>query len=99
MAYLINDCSLFDTPEQRYYKIRKNLEQAIPLEIGLTAFTFNRDDIVYTAKPYKFYLFPAHFGLIYKTFVCQSSAFHFLAEHKFDFNKVILKQYKLNCVF
>lgn len=83
--------SLFDTPSQRYCKSRENIRQAIPVQIGITPFHFKRDDNIYTAKPYIFYVIPNNFSFIDRPFVCTSSSLSFLCDYKFDFNKVFIR--------
>lgn len=86
--YVFEFCSLFDTAEARYRKLRKTFEQVIPLQIGITPYLFNADSNTYTAEIFTFYVFPKPFFNIDNTFLCQSSSLQFLCTYRFDFNKV-----------
>ncbi len=79
---------MFDDGRERYAKMRENATRGIISQVGLCFFTFNRQTCAYTAHPYNFYVFPAGFGSMDDTFLCQTSGIKFLARHKFDFNKV-----------
>ncbi|XP_045474720.1 pre-piRNA 3'-exonuclease trimmer-like [Harmonia axyridis] len=83
--------SLFDTPKQRYHKLKKNVENSIPLQIGLTAFKFDADANHYVGKAYTFYVKPALFSHVNRYFHFETSSIEFLAFHNFDFNKCFLK--------
>lgn len=80
--------SLFDSPKQRYAKLRKNVENTIPVQIGLTAFIFDADNNSYAGSAYTFYVKPALFFDVNRYFHFESSSVAFLASHDFDFNKV-----------
>lgn len=58
------------------------------MQIGITAFSFDRDENSYGGDSYNFYVYPRSFSLVNKKFVCQASSLQFLAVHGFDFNKV-----------
>lgn len=79
--------SLFDTPYERYQKLRKNIQFVVPIQIGLTAFTFNPDTNTYLAVIYNFYVTPASFPSVEKQFLFQSETLNFLKYYGFDFNK------------
>lgn len=79
--------SLFDSPQDRYRKLRQTVEQIIPLQIGLTTFSFDADKYKYVAKVYNFYIFPRPFANIDHTFTGQASSLQFLYNHKYDFSK------------
>ncbi|KAF5298217.1 hypothetical protein FQA39_LY02641 [Lamprigera yunnana] len=81
--------SLFDSAQNRYTKQRQHIQQVIPFQIGLTAFTFDPDRNVYKGHVYNFYVFPRSFTYIDRKFLCQASSFTFLAVHDFDFNKLV----------
>ncbi|XP_018332138.1 pre-piRNA 3'-exonuclease trimmer-like [Agrilus planipennis] len=81
--------SLFDTTPERYEKLRKNCEQLIPVQLGITCFTFDSVNCSYTADIFTIFLFPRTFSLYDKRFVCQSSSLQFLCDNSFDFNKLI----------
>ncbi|GJQ71255.1 hypothetical protein Trydic_g10995 [Trypoxylus dichotomus] len=83
--------SLFDTPNERYQKLRTLCEQIVPMQIGISAFSFNAGDNSYTADMYTFYVFPKKFYNINSTFVFQASSLQFLCSYNFDFNKFVYK--------
>ncbi|XP_044754836.1 pre-piRNA 3'-exonuclease trimmer-like [Coccinella septempunctata] len=79
--------SLFDNPKERYIKLRKNVENTIPVQIGLTAFKFDADRNSFEGSAYTFYVKPGLFSHINRYFLFETSAIEFLALHNFDFNK------------
>ncbi|XP_014282697.1 pre-piRNA 3'-exonuclease trimmer [Halyomorpha halys] len=79
--------SFFDSGEDRFNKIRNNLDHALILQVGITPFKYNRDLKHYRANPFKFYVFPRVFGPFDVSFLCKSATVQFLCNHKFDFNK------------
>lgn len=56
-------------------------------QFGMSMFTLV--DGVYEARTFNFNLFPGTFGNLDKRFMCQSSSLAYLAQHNFDFNKMI----------
>lgn len=83
--------SLFDTPAERYAKMRANVNTVIPLQVGLTAFSLNSQKNSYSGKVYTFYVQPACFQYIHRTFYLQTSTINFLRLYNFDFNKVCFR--------
>ncbi|CAH1260358.1 unnamed protein product [Diabrotica balteata] len=81
--------SLFDTPKERYQKIRKNVQLVVPIQVGLTAFSFNPDTNSYLGTIYNFYIIPASFPFIRKNCLFQSDTLSFLKFFEFDFNKFV----------
>ncbi|CAH1155819.1 unnamed protein product [Phaedon cochleariae] len=79
--------SLFDSPVERYSKLRRNIEHVIPIQVGLTAFSFDGDRNSYLGTIFNFYVVPASFPSIQKTFMFQSDTISFLRFYDFDFNK------------
>ncbi|CAH2008181.1 unnamed protein product [Acanthoscelides obtectus] len=80
--------SLFDEASERYMKIKKNLEHVIPVQVGLTTFSFNADSGSYLGTVYNFFIIPASFPTLQNVFCFQSGTLEFLRLHGFDFNKV-----------
>ncbi|KAK3768217.1 hypothetical protein RRG08_031749 [Elysia crispata] len=80
----------FDTPPERYSKMKNGSTDFLLLQFGLCAFKVDEEKHLYEAKPYNFYLFPSqsHRNAPDKRFMCQSSSIDFLVSHGFDFNKV-----------
>lgn len=68
--------------------MKKNVENTIPLQIGLTALKFDPDKNNYVGSAYTFYVKPALFSHVNKYFHFETSAIEFLSLHHFDFNKV-----------
>ncbi|XP_030752804.1 pre-piRNA 3'-exonuclease trimmer-like [Sitophilus oryzae] len=79
--------SIFDSPSERYYKLKANIENVVPLQVGLTAFIFDSKKNSYCGKIYTFYVQPACFQHIHRNFYFQSSTINFLKSYNFDFNK------------
>lgn len=88
MCVLLYVYSLFDRGPERYEILRKNVENFIIIQFGLTTFHFNRDANKYDARMYNFFLYPRHVSSIDHKFSCQASSLQFLSKCTFDFNKV-----------
>ncbi|XP_035229207.1 poly(A)-specific ribonuclease PNLDC1-like isoform X2 [Stegodyphus dumicola] len=56
-------------------------------QIGLSIFTKEKDQNIYSIETYVFYVRPTFCGSCDKRFVCQASSINFLCAHGFDFNK------------
>ncbi|XP_053327532.1 poly(A)-specific ribonuclease PARN [Spea bombifrons] len=80
----------FDTPEERYQKLKKHSMDFLLFQFGLCTFNYDNTDGKYLIKSFNFYIFPKPFNRNSpdKKFVCQSSSIDFLANQGFDFNKV-----------
>uniref|UniRef100_A0A9L0IAX2 Poly(A)-specific ribonuclease PARN n=1 Tax=Equus asinus TaxID=9793 RepID=A0A9L0IAX2_EQUAS len=80
----------FDTPEERYQKLKKHSMDFLLFQFGLCAFKYDYTDSKYITKSFNFYVFPKPFSRSSPDvkFVCQSSSIDFLASQGFDFNKV-----------
>lgn len=75
--------------QQRYDKLRGNIESYIAVQIGLTAFKKLKNENKYIAVPFSFYLQPKTLpNGNDREFRWQVTAIQFLKAHKFDFNKV-----------
>ncbi|KAB0798734.1 hypothetical protein PPYR_06614 [Photinus pyralis] len=81
--------SLFDSAQDRYSKLRTTVQQIIPFQFGLTAYTFDPDSNTYKGHPYTFYTFPRTSVIANIAFVSQAASFQFLSLHNFDFNKLV----------
>uniref|UniRef100_A0AAR5NZ66 Uncharacterized protein n=1 Tax=Dendroctonus ponderosae TaxID=77166 RepID=A0AAR5NZ66_DENPD len=79
--------SIFDSPDVRYAKLRLGLEGVVPLQVGLTAFTFDSALNSYSAHSFSFHVQPAAFQGVNRCFLLQTSSLAFLKLHNFDFNK------------
>uniref|UniRef100_A0A8C6A1B4 Poly(A)-specific ribonuclease PARN n=1 Tax=Marmota marmota marmota TaxID=9994 RepID=A0A8C6A1B4_MARMA len=80
----------FDTPEERYQKLKKHSMDFLLFQFGLCTFKYDYTDSKYVMKSFNFYVFPKPFSRSSPDvkFVCQSSSIDFLASQGFDFNKV-----------
>nr|XP_021506495.1 poly(A)-specific ribonuclease PARN isoform X2 [Meriones unguiculatus] len=80
----------FDTPEERYRKLKKHSMDFLLFQFGLCAFKYDHTDSKHVTKSFNFYVFPKPFSRSSPDvkFVCQSSSIDFLASQGFDFNKV-----------
>ncbi|XP_054992202.1 poly(A)-specific ribonuclease PARN [Sorex araneus] len=80
----------FDTPEERYQKLKKHSMDFLLFQFGLCTFKYDHADSKYVTKSFNFYVFPKPFNRSSPDvkFVCQSSSIDFLASQGFDFNKV-----------
>ncbi|ORX91701.1 CAF1-domain-containing protein [Basidiobolus meristosporus CBS 931.73] len=80
-----------DDLQTRYEKYRKNAQEFLVVQFGLTCFKWSgEDDKGFLAKPFNFYVFPTTTSgraQLDRVFVSQSSGLDFLAKHGFDFNK------------
>ncbi|KAL5016515.1 hypothetical protein ScPMuIL_006104 [Solemya velum] len=81
--------SLFDTSEERYAKLRKNVSQFTLSQIGLAIFTKVPDENVYQVETFNMPLLAMAFGSLDVCFSLQTSSLNFLCTHNFDFNKFI----------
>ncbi|KAJ6655936.1 hypothetical protein lerEdw1_004521 [Lerista edwardsae] len=80
----------FDTPEERYQKLKKHSMDFLLFQFGLCTFKYDLTEAKYIMKSFNFYIFPKPFNRTSPDvkFVCQSSSIDFLANQGFDFNKV-----------
>ncbi|XP_075220947.1 pre-piRNA 3'-exonuclease trimmer-like isoform X3 [Lycorma delicatula] len=81
--------SLFHRGPDRYEVIKKNVDNFLIIEFGLTTFHFNRDENKYEAHMYNFFIFPRPIASVDTKFACQASSLQFLSKCSFDFNKDI----------
>ncbi|XP_054775697.1 poly(A)-specific ribonuclease PNLDC1-like [Lytechinus pictus] len=80
--------SLFDTPAQRYEKLRRMAMQYTICQLGISAFVKVPNKNEYEAHTYNFYLFPRSISSVDSRFTCQASSIEFLCKHNFNFNKL-----------
>ena len=80
----------FDTPQERYSKLKEGSKEFIIIQFGLCTFSWDKKQELYIAKPFNFYIFPKVWNRQCPDvrFLCQSSSIDFLTEHGFDFNKL-----------
>ncbi len=85
-----NRYSYYDSPEERYAKLRASALSFGALQYGLAAFKWSPSARRYEATCWSFHVFPASAGSSAGEHACwalQLSTVHFLAEHGFDFNR------------
>ena len=80
----------FDTPQERYLKLKEGSKDFIIIQFGLCTFAWDNKLELFIAKPFNFYIFPKVWNRQCPDvrFLCQSSSIDFLTEHNFDFNKL-----------
>ena len=84
--------TLFDSPEERYFKLKHNAEAFSITQFGLACFTPEQQDIQsnkYSAEVFNFYLLPRPVGSYEPRFQVQVSSIQFLCQNSFDFNKYL----------
>ncbi|KZC12235.1 Poly(A)-specific ribonuclease PARN-like domain-containing protein 1 [Dufourea novaeangliae] len=81
--------SLFDSLDDRYKILRKNIKSYVIVQCGIVAFKHVPDKNIYKAKSYNFYLLPRSVPFKNRQFLWQVSALEFLSTHNFDFNKFV----------
>ncbi|KAF2369180.1 Ribonuclease CAF1 [Trinorchestia longiramus] len=85
-ASCANKC--FDSGNDRYMKLRKNLQNISICQLGLAICkTPWRDINEYECSVYNMFLHSPSFLDQDPTIICQASSLSFLARHRFDFNK------------
>ena len=91
--------NILETLEERYSKLKKNDNQYLILQIGLSFFKKEQNELLtscYKAHSYNFFLFPRTENKKYSPkndirFQFQVSGVEFLGKHNFDFNKSLVK--------
>ncbi|BFY99781.1 hypothetical protein BsWGS_02821 [Bradybaena similaris] len=78
--------SLFDNSGERYFKLRKSVQNFSLLQLGITTFVRNAKENRYIAETFNFHLCPMSFGSHDQRFYMQASSVQFLCKHKFNFN-------------
>lgn len=83
----------FDTPEERYEKLREKAQEFLVVQVGVCAFKFVKEKHGYEYKAFNIYTFPKQTirGAPDRVFQCQASSLHFLTRNGFDFNKLFSK--------
>lgn len=81
----------YDSPEERYHKLKDNVSNFLLMQFGLAVFKWDPKEEKHIAEAFNFYIFPfrsSSSGIPDRIFSCQSSSIDFLAAQRFDFNKV-----------
>ena len=83
---------IMDSLQERYSKTAQICKAFLPLQIGICAFHYAKEEQQYVAKPYNFYIFPRSGSRIFgldRHFSSQVSSLEFLQKNSFDWNKWI----------
>ncbi|KAK2164575.1 hypothetical protein NP493_1408g00000 [Ridgeia piscesae] len=80
----------FDTPEERYQKLRQGAMEFLLVQFGICTFHFDEEQGKYITRAFSFYVFPRPHNRQAPDirFLCQSSSIDFMVAQNFDFNKV-----------
>ncbi|XP_053211603.1 pre-piRNA 3'-exonuclease trimmer-like [Panonychus citri] len=79
--------SLFDSLEDRYKKLRTNVSNFIPIQLGISTFTKHETRNDYIAQTFSFFCCPRPYGPQVNCFSMEVGAIEFLSENCFDFNR------------
>ncbi|NXK45695.1 PNDC1 ribonuclease, partial [Chauna torquata] len=78
--------SLFDSPAERYLKVRQSVQRFTVTQLGKCYFSFHRRYVVHS---YNFFLFPSTLGVTDVEFTLSASSIQFLSRYGFDYNKFL----------
>ena len=80
---------LLDTIEERYERYVRTKNNFLVIQFGLCTLCWEEKEKRYNVAIFNFWVFPHSSDLLERFFTCQVNSIKFLAEHKFDFNKLI----------
>ncbi|KFP84769.1 Poly(A)-specific ribonuclease PARN-like domain-containing protein 1, partial [Apaloderma vittatum] len=80
--------SLFDSPAERYLKVRQSVQRFTVTQLGLAIFS-NENSNTYVVHSYNFFLFPSTLGVKDIEFTLSASSIQFLSHYGFDYNKFL----------
>ncbi|XP_035178663.1 poly(A)-specific ribonuclease PNLDC1 isoform X3 [Oxyura jamaicensis] len=83
-----NQPSLFDSPAERYLKVRQSVQRFTVTQLGLAIFSKENSN-KYVVHSYNFFLFPSTLGVTDVEFTLSASSIQFLSHYGFDFNKFL----------
>lgn len=94
---------------ERYQKLRFQVEKFVAFQVGLCTFKWNPDTKKYTNRPFNFYVYPRS-KINDSCNLFQANAVSFLIGNNFDFNKLFKeaisfarlsdqKRIRQNCVY
>ncbi|XP_043507730.1 pre-piRNA 3'-exonuclease trimmer-like isoform X2 [Frieseomelitta varia] len=81
--------SLFDSLNDRYKTLKKNIQQFTIVQFGIATFHHVPSENVYKTECFNFYLFPKSIPLKNRKISWQVTSLNFLCKHNFDFNKFL----------
>ena len=82
--------SPFDTPSERYEKVKESARQFLLIQFGLTTFHYVKTSDSFQTRTYNFYVWPrpCSRNAPDPRFLVQTSSIDFLIGQSFDFNKL-----------
>ena len=82
--------SAFDTPAERYDKVKDSARQFLLIQFGLSTFHHIKSSDSFESRTYNFYVWPrpCSRNAPDPRFLCQTSSIDFLTNQNFDFNKL-----------
>ncbi|XP_042684738.1 poly(A)-specific ribonuclease PNLDC1 isoform X4 [Centrocercus urophasianus] len=83
-----NQPSLFDSPAERYQKVRQSVQRFTITQLGLAIFSEENSN-KYVVHSYNFFLFPSTLGVMDAEFTLSASSIQFLSHYGFDYNKFL----------
>eukprot|EP00892_Ulva_mutabilis_P009389 jgi/Ulvmu1/6822/UM031_0026.1 len=83
-----NEASYLDDMPLRYYKMHASARRFLVNQFGVSAFSRSAGG-GYTAKTFNLNIFPRSFAGSETRFTSQASSLEYLAQHNFDFNKMV----------
>ena len=80
---------VYDTMEDRYQKLKFICQNYLAWQLGLSLFQYDNEAKIYKCQTYSFPVFPRLGSISKRSFVMSSSSLKFLANHHFNFGRVI----------
>ncbi|NXL87897.1 PNDC1 ribonuclease, partial [Alectura lathami] len=80
--------SLFDSPAERYLKVRQSVQRFTVTQLGLAIFLVENSN-KYVVHSYNFFLFPSTLGVPAAEFTLSAASIQFLSHYGFDYNKFL----------
>lgn len=80
--------SFFDSFNDRYKLLKKNIQQFMIIQFGIATFRHVPYENTYKVDCFNSYLFPKSIPLKNRHLIWQVAALEFLCKHNFEFNKV-----------
>jgi len=89
--------SPFDTPAERYDKVKESVRQFLLIQFGLSTFHYDKPSNSYKNRTYNFYVWPrpCSRNAPDPRFLCQTSSLDFFDQPKFRFQQIVPKRDQL----